>query len=738
MFSICMLTYNNHDTFQRSLQSMTQLLLDDRVCELIILDNGSHELSLRNLLRRTEKMYSKVKICYSSKNLGIAKGRKLLFDMCRGDYILSFDSDIVILNSDALLTILLAAFKNKDIWLIGGGGGNHPYFPSLFREYIHNLKEAEQPDKLTFVEEVAGWFHGFRASMLEKNGGQIYMDERFTPFWGEDSDFCMQIRMLGGKCAIVGAGLVGHRWTSCDKKDVQKTIDDMWEKFTDKWYPKFGDLFEFDFDEEFYVSNYGKEIKHKLPQVDYLLQGMSRGFVANPRFLSKLFNIKYQDKDIKYQDTSYHPRVFIDKFMNKKEITKCNFIKIENNLKSDKFLVVYHSDDDKKSLEILKKLKNKNNQFALAFTYVKNRKHPKCFDFIKNNLDNFMISYMTDYHDHTIVNLLTLENIEKDFEHTVFLHKDFTHTFEEQSLEQVLCHENYGEKAKSDICILDSINKVYNHNKDLEYYKEAVFIADTKKLRHIIQSESVQKVLHNALLIPSKYSLQLSPRQSPRHTLERLLGYLLLRPEKDLTLVVIDANFKEKEDIERCASNNAYFKRLANTDIMVMNRGSLRHIKASEINTDYYYLTQDNGDKKGNWKNAFGLCNLNDYNNIIFSTHDYSIMSDIDEFLNLSKYCNISMIEEEDKIDINLFSLQAECVGMFFKLDEEIKKVKKEKPEIDEEVSFNFNMKKSLQVHGLWHRKKVEEEDEICIDYYKLEDKYEPDVDFPLDENIGL
>ena len=79
MFSICMLTWNNHDTFKRSLISMTDLLLDERVEELIILDNGSHEQSLRNLLKKIEKLYSKIKVYYSSENLGIAKGRKFLF-----------------------------------------------------------------------------------------------------------------------------------------------------------------------------------------------------------------------------------------------------------------------------------------------------------------------------------------------------------------------------------------------------------------------------------------------------------------------------------------------------------------------------------------------------------------------------------------------------------------------------------------------------------------------------------
>jgi len=728
-----MLTFNNHDTFQRSLQSMTPLLLDDRVTELIILDNGSHEKSLRNLLQRTEKMYSKVKVYYSSENLGIAKGRKFLFDLCQGEYILSFDSDIVIIDAVNLLAILLEAFKNKDIWLIGGGGGNHPYFPSLFREYINNLKEAEDPRQLTFVEEVAGWFHGFRSSMLVKNGGQIYMDEIFTPFWGEDSDFCMQIRVLGGKCAILGRGLVGHRWSSCDKKDTQKTIEEMWKKFTDKWYPKFGDTFKFDFDEDFYLKHYSKEKKHKDAIVDYLLEGMKRNFVGNPRFLSKLYNFKYKDDKIVYNNQEYEVRKFIDRWMNKKDIVANNFRVIANRLQDHKYLVVLHSDDDKKGVELLKKLKLKNDNFALAFCYPKFKKHPKSLDFINDHFTNFMTSHFVDYDSHTIANILTFEQIkDRNYEKVVFLNTTYNSEFSKNSLENLNNIHYEGDKLKSDIRTIDAINDVYVHRNDLEYYQEGVFMTDAKKLEKVINSISVQKLLERSLYIPTSYSLHLSPRQTPKHSLERLLGYMLMRPDNDRTLVVIDGALDNDEDIQRCAQNNKYFKVAGECDIMVMNRGSTKHLKASQLNSDYYYLTQNGETHLDNWKNAFGLAQLQDYNNVILATHKFDIESEINEFFNLAKYSNITMLEQDNLLDNNLLSLQACDVGSFFSIYDQIMKAKKEKPEINHEQTLAFNIKRNLHVTALWQGKKIEDEDEICFEYYRLDDKFEPDQDFPL------
>ena len=90
--------------------------------------------------------------------------------------------------------------------LVGGGGGDHPYFPSLERENIDNKESPETPEELLKVDEVAGWFHGFKSSILTKHGGPIEMDEQFSPFWSEDSDFCMQIKMIGRKVLYYGKG----------------------------------------------------------------------------------------------------------------------------------------------------------------------------------------------------------------------------------------------------------------------------------------------------------------------------------------------------------------------------------------------------------------------------------------------------------------------------------------------------------------------------------------------------
>ena len=251
-----MLTYNNYEKVLRSMTSMFYFITEPKIKEFIILDNGSYQHELKVFLRRLEEQVSKFRVIWSDKNLGIAKGRKVLFDVAEGEYIASFDSDIIIVNPPLFLDVFYRSLEIPDMMLVGGGGGDHTFFPSLERENIDNKPTPETHQELKLVEEVAGWFHGFKSKILTKNGGKIEMDEQFSPFWAEDSDFCMQIRMIGGKCCIMGKGVVAHQWSSCDKKKTQITLEDMWNKFQDKWYGVFGKDFIMDIDETFYEQNY--------------------------------------------------------------------------------------------------------------------------------------------------------------------------------------------------------------------------------------------------------------------------------------------------------------------------------------------------------------------------------------------------------------------------------------------------------------------------------------------------
>lgn len=246
-FSIVMLTYHNLEKFERCIMSMTPYFLSDKILEIIILDNGSSG-SMIQYLETLDKSISKINVIYSSKNLGVAGGRKILFSKAKGDIIISLDSDTVILDHH----YFLAALENnlhslpwedsyspqtketdRGFYLLGGGGGNHIHYPSLYTGDVVNTIAREKKNEFVVVAEVAGWCHCFRRKLLDN----VEMDETFSPFWGEDTDFCIQINNLGGRMAIFGRGVIHHSFSTCRDISKKKKQDSQWEKVLTKWNP---------------------------------------------------------------------------------------------------------------------------------------------------------------------------------------------------------------------------------------------------------------------------------------------------------------------------------------------------------------------------------------------------------------------------------------------------------------------------------------------------------------------
>ena len=139
MISIVMLTYNNFEKFYRCCQSMFYFYTNDEILEIIVLDNGSHDERLLKYLESVDENINKINVIFSNENLGIAKGRKQLYDLASGDYIVSIDSDVVFINPPKFIETLKKGLDLDKMMLIGGGGGNHPYYPCIEKEYIINF-----------------------------------------------------------------------------------------------------------------------------------------------------------------------------------------------------------------------------------------------------------------------------------------------------------------------------------------------------------------------------------------------------------------------------------------------------------------------------------------------------------------------------------------------------------------------------------------------------------------------
>lgn len=148
-----------------------------------VLANGCSE----EKLRRTLEDYCQNKwIMYSSdSNLGVAGGRQFILGNVKindSDIIIFVDDDAVIVNPNWAVEIL-AYFSpsNEGLGIVGPGGHNVKWgYSGLFVPSPPNVR----------CDVVSGYCLAASGDVI--NNGKIRFDQRYNPFFEEDSDFCMQ------------------------------------------------------------------------------------------------------------------------------------------------------------------------------------------------------------------------------------------------------------------------------------------------------------------------------------------------------------------------------------------------------------------------------------------------------------------------------------------------------------------------------------------------------------------
>jgi GT2 family glycosyltransferase len=203
--TIVMLTYNDMAGIAHRLERLLSLVEDDLFCELIILDNGSSDGTGEYLqsVQSSSKSSPKFKVILSDTNLGVAKGRHVLFAAAKGDFIASLDSDVVINGTGWFLRAKEAFSRNARTGVCGCSG----YLAKLGGDRLF----LTPWNYGTRVDCVSGFCQFFPKKMLET----VAISEEFSPFWCEDTDFCFQAIQSGYQVRqISGNGELEHTYNS--------------------------------------------------------------------------------------------------------------------------------------------------------------------------------------------------------------------------------------------------------------------------------------------------------------------------------------------------------------------------------------------------------------------------------------------------------------------------------------------------------------------------------------------
>lgn len=672
-FSIVMLTYNNREKFERCMNSMFPILTRKDLLEIIILDNGSKDKHLISYLSDINKNFSKVKVFLSPKNLGVAGGRKKLYNMAKGEYIISVDSDVVFKDYDFMFASVKLNLKplpwekvhekkeGNQLFLIGGGGGNHVHFPSIYMSDVVNMMNREKKNEFLILDEVAGWCQCFRKALLEK----VEMDDRFHPFWGEDSDFCIQIKRLGGKCAIFGRGVIDHIWSTCRKEENRQDLMEKWEMVLEKW----SDTREgFIFDKEYYSKLY--QVKN--PITDYFTNGIFHGKVYD-----KSVSTEFCAGEESLED--------MEKYLTVDNLGKYYYSITESSLGGSMCEDLYIVDT-----------KHGNFKFpppesSVIYVHYPSRSCDTC-----GYKKQMHILLKVDIQDPYMILLILMDVIRKYQYNNVYLHnfemKEYDKKYNRKGLRRLI--RSFG-----------------NEYEDLPTQFSYSHLLDT------YLSYPVQKMLRSALMIPFDYPNIVAPEYSPKHILPELFCriYNDQQEKKILTIAISGDSDLVKKSIKYLQGDVLYIDSGYTISKIPKGIDWYHRIEEYTIRKLFKFLGEDFFDIY----NYDVICLIN--------VDEYKLVSDIREFYERSLYQNQCFVHGVPSI----ISFSIDDLDVFVKImnffDQAEGKTINNKP-INVEVSVVQNIFEKIHFTEIW-KKKVEEE---VITYYRDDDSFSKPADFPL------
>jgi GT2 family glycosyltransferase len=190
--------------------------------EVVVVDNGSDDGSVSMLRER----FPQVSVVENETNRGFSKANNQVFDVALdmdSEYVLMLNNDTIITDPDWLSALVAVAENDTDVGIVGcrvreTDGSIHyngRYFPlsehlfgDLTDRYAYNrYQREEEPEGYEYVDDVVGAVYLIDTAVIETIGG---LDERYSPAYGEESDYSCRAWNAGFRVAFSNRVEVGH------------------------------------------------------------------------------------------------------------------------------------------------------------------------------------------------------------------------------------------------------------------------------------------------------------------------------------------------------------------------------------------------------------------------------------------------------------------------------------------------------------------------------------------------
>ncbi|MBN2789044.1 MAG: glycosyltransferase [Candidatus Delongbacteria bacterium] len=232
--SVIIVNYNVKYFLENTIHSVKRTV-SDLSYEIIVIDNASKDDSKEYITSR----FSDITYIFNEANVGFAKANNQGLKIAKGDFVLILNPDTIV--KERTIKLLIDHLKTNPktglvtCKIIGPEGNidpsSHRSFPTAWNSFCHisglarvfhnsrlfsayNLLYIDD-DLVSEVDAVSGSFMLFRREILNEG---TYMPEDYF-MYGEDIDFCYQIKKMGYKIEYVPIGEIIHFRGQSSKKD---------------------------------------------------------------------------------------------------------------------------------------------------------------------------------------------------------------------------------------------------------------------------------------------------------------------------------------------------------------------------------------------------------------------------------------------------------------------------------------------------------------------------------------
>jgi len=219
-------TFNQEKLLQISLSSVLKKTNYKNYKIFLVDDSGKGEIG-----KKIKKKFKKVDVIINKENKGFSKsnniGIKRASKIYNPDYFLLLNDDIEIIDKDWLKKMVKVGESDNKIGILGCKIVYPDGSLQNIGGYIKNWEIAKELNgnrkKVFEVDHVMGAFMLIKKEVIKKSG---FLDENYSPYLLEDTDYCINVKKDGFKIVSVPSVSIIHKKgksiDSLKNKDILK------------------------------------------------------------------------------------------------------------------------------------------------------------------------------------------------------------------------------------------------------------------------------------------------------------------------------------------------------------------------------------------------------------------------------------------------------------------------------------------------------------------------------------